>query len=286
MDHSDSDGHRTILDAAKDHLPRVDFQQIQPDVEGFLGVSIPEGSRFDLMDLERFRTEPHRIRAAPTFEDMASFADYITAFDHGAARVFASLERRMVVAEIDYHDATPLPALGAEPSWRTHKAEYPVRFDPRFEEWSKRHDAEIGQKDFGWWLEDRAADVVTPDGADVIEAARNFETKRDVTFKAVQNIDAGTMSMAYEEEDRPSGSLTVPRALMVRLPIFYGGREVDFDAKLYYRLNRERGLMFKLRIVRLAELLDREFEAEMERLKALLPASMPLHRGVVPPAST
>lgn len=285
MGYSDSDGHRTILDAAKDHLPRVDFDFMRPDEDGLLGVSIPEGSRFDLMDLERFAEAPRRIRAAPRFESMGSFAAYVEAFDAGQARVFASLERRMVVAEIDYHADAFAVSESKGPSWRTHQAEFPVRYDPCFDEWFKRHGTEFPQKDFGWWLEDRAADVIEPAGADVIEAARNFETKRDVKIRSVQNLDTGTISLGYEEEDKPSGSLVLPRQFLVRLPVFYGGRTVDFDVKLYYRFTTGEGLKFRIRIMRLAELLDREFEAEMDRLKELLPDSMPLHRGVVPAAS-
>lgn len=265
---------RTILDAAVQHIPQAQFL-IVPGNETFgpLGVTTDTShSKAEVESVERFQLEPLRIRQSPTFETAEAFAAYVNDFSKDSSRAFASLADRKIVARIDYH--TP-----DTPSWSTHHATFPATFDASFDAWMSIAGNPMGQRAFAEFLEDRAEDAVIPDPASLMEVAANFQAVRNVDFKTAINLSTGERQFRYEEKDSPAGAITCPKVIRLQTPVFYGTPPVDWAARFSYDISDGK-LQFTVKIHRLNELLDREFEALVASLQAMLIAT-PIHRGKV-----
>lgn len=270
------DENRTLLDAAKEHLPKVEALSLPEDVDA-LALAIPEGAKVEFEALEGYRAHPNRIRAEVTHETPKSFAAYVSDFtEEGRTRVLASLKERKVVAHMDFHR----PGRGQDaPSWAQHQAIWPAEFDPAFNAWFSVHGKTMGQRDFAEFLEDRCADAVTPDPADLMEVAMNFEAVRNVNFKAAVNLSTGERQFKYEETDsQTKGGVTCPKQIKLFTPVFFGCDPTEWTARLAYNIGDGGKLTFTVKIARLEELLNREFERLVDAIAVDLPG-IPVHRG-------
>lgn len=261
---------RTLIDAAVEHLPTP--LVLTGEVPGVAVELLPAGTRIGFHDLEKYEVAPRRIRAAAVFETPQGFVGYVSAFAGAPTRLFASLEKRQVVAAIDYHEP-------AGPSWSTHRAVYPAQFAPAFAAWMKVHDQYIGQRDFAEFLEDRAEDAIAPDPADLMEVAQKFDAVRAVDFKSAINLSTNERQFRYEEKDSVGGAIACPKRLSLRTPVFWGSDPVVWQARFSYKIESG-ALLFKVAIHRCNELLDTEFERLCDAIAVDLPA-LPLHRGII-----
>lgn len=265
---------RTLLDAAAEHLPRPLVIDAPDGAPARIIVSHPN-ARTEVLDLEKWAAAPRRLRQKVTFETPKAFADYVNAFGAGqpSARIFASLERRAVVAQLDYHGAYDAP------SWCEHAAHYPAAFDEAFAAWDAIHDRPIPQKAFAEFLQDRAEEAIDPDPASLMEVAEKFEAIRKVDFRSVVNVSTNERQFRYEEKDAPSGAVSCPKTIRLRTPVFYGCEAFEWQARLAYDIQDGR-LAFTVRIHRRAQLLDAAFERLCDGIATDCPA-VPMHRGVL-----
>lgn len=262
---------RTIIDAAAQHVQRSEIRDQLPDYPHMIPVLTRPGDHWAFENLERFATHPSRIRQSPKFETPEAFSSYVRDFV-GTTRVFASLEGKRVLAAMDYHDP------GGEASWITHVAEYPARFAPAFAAWRTAHGTQFGQRQFAEFLEDRAEDAVAPEPADLMEVAQKFEAVRNVDFKSAINISTGERQFRYEEKDAPGGAIACPKVIAIETSVFQGCPPVRWIARLSYNISDGK-LSFTVKIHRLQELLEAEFEKLCSSISGNLPG-VPFHRGL------
>ncbi|MDF2234840.1 DUF2303 family protein [Albimonas sp. CAU 1670] len=266
---------RTLLDAAREHLPKAELQTVAAPDEA-LAIITPEGATVRFEDLEKFRAQPKRVRADVVHETPSSFVAYVKDFaDAGRTRVMASLEKREVVAHIDWHG----PGAGGA-SWATHRATWPATLTPAFAGWHDVHDKPMGQREFAEFLQDRCFDAIEPEAADLMEVAQNFDVIRDVKFKSAVNLSTGERQFKFEETDQTKGAVTCPKLIRLRTPVFTGCDPVEWAARLAYNIGEGGKLTFRVQIIRLEELLDAEFDRLVDSVAVDLP-DMPIHRGRV-----
>lgn len=265
-----TDETRTLIDAAAEHLPKAVIfgDDCYPR---FRAMVTPAGQKMTVEDMERFGDAPARIRETATFETPKAFTDYIKDFAAPNTRVFAALDAKKVVAHLDYH-ATP-----DKPSWSTHKAIYPAVFDQSFGAWASVHGKPLGQKEFAEFLEDRAEDAINPTPADLMEVALKFEAIRNVDFKSAINLSSNERQFRYEEKDSVGGSVAAPKIIALRTPVFYGSDPVEWRARFSYAITGG-SLFFTVKIHRLDEVLDKEFQRLTDAIAVDLPG-IPVHRG-------
>lgn len=269
-----SEETRTLLDAAQEHLPRAGLQMM-PDNPLLVSVTETANGKVRFEDLEKFAAAPRRVRQLVRHETPQSFCGYVNAFrDASRTRIFASLEKRQVVAQMDFH----APAGEDPASWRTHRAVYPAQFCEAFDAWASVHGKPMAQREFAEFLEDRAEDAVAPEPADLMEVAAKFEAVRNVEFRSAVNLSTGERQFKYDEKDSQGGGITCPKAIRLRTPVFYGSDPVEWSARLAYSIS-DGALAFTVRIHRFAELLDAEFERLCDVVAVDCPET-PVHRGV------
>lgn len=208
---------------------------------------VPEGYRLEFLPEEKFPSLPDHIRQFVRLDDPVSFCAYVKEFRTHTTRIFATapvLERLIrgesgglkFTALIDYHEA------GKEqtPQRVAHKAEYPCPLSLEVRTWLGSNGKALSQTDFVNFIEANCADVVTPDSASLMEMALNFEAKTSASFSSKIDRVSGGRSLQFSETVDQSGTTTagqmkVPENLVIRLPIFEGGKAYEIRARLEYR---------------------------------------------------
>lgn len=165
---------------------------------------------------------PPFVKASVVLTEQVSFVDYVEAFKTTETRLFASLNQSSgggdITAEIDYHD----PANAGR---RAHRATFRLTDSEEWRRWSEASGKLRPQREFVRFLEENAADIEKPAGADILEMARDFSAARKVNFASAVRLDNGDTSFEYvaEAEARSkAGQITVPTMFELKIPVFQG----------------------------------------------------------------
>jgi uncharacterized protein YfdQ (DUF2303 family) len=167
------------------------------------------------------------ITAHPTVIAKDSFVAYINAFKTSTARMFATLNDSgggQLLAVLDYH-AGQEAGQPVAPGRCAHRVAYQLRDSEEWARWSKISGKMMGQTEFVRFLEENAADVSAPAGADILEMARDFSAARKVDFTQSVRTDTGDVSFEYAanaEAKSKAGQIEVPRKFELTIPVFYG----------------------------------------------------------------
>lgn len=204
-------------------------------------------------------TQPHTLAPPlPTFvkqnvtlQDEGSLVLYANKFKNNDTLLFADIATDRIVAAIDYHNIPANNRAGDEgkttpggdkPSAQllAHSA---VLHMPKSEEWATWTGMDgkmVPQLDFVRFLEENAPDVVDPDAASLIEACRDMQALRKVNFTSVVRTESNNAErFEYTDENKASskGSVEVPNAFKLDLPVYFNGNSYLLDARLRWHLD-------------------------------------------------
>lgn len=247
---------RTEYDAAFSQGAAVAEIRTDPGVHPF--VVVPDG--FNLTDLEHMMDAPRRIRQAVSLTDEASFLAYLEEFKTENTRIFANRDKSTLTAVIDYHGGEDAP------SWCSHLATLTLEKSPEWLTWTAKNGQQLSQTAFAEFLEDNVADVVEPDDATILEAAKGLEAKKTVHFKSGVNLDNGSVQFTYAEDVNGTTSkaaLKVPTRFVLGLSPYTGGQPIKVQARLRYRINND-VLTFTYLIERPHKVLEFAFDKVLE----------------------
>ena len=201
---------------------------------------------WDLRALPWHQTNPDRLRAAVHFSDADSFVRYVCRFKIDATQIFCYSDqdgRDVMVAKIDYHDASGLP------NWCEHTATFlPVR-TVEWARWLKKDRAPMTQTEFALFLEDNTLDVISPTGAELLQIINQFEVEGGVSYQRIQRLQDGSVRFQFQNESKAAaGTLAVPEVFILRFPLYQGLDPVEVRARFRYRLatNGDLKLWFEL----------------------------------------
>lgn len=205
---------------------------------------------------------PRRVTGTVALHTPDALIDYV--IEHNTsmqATVYADMPRLRLIAVLnDDHEG--------EPDWRDHRAVVDLRPTPEWEAWTKSDGRLMGQEDFSEFLEQHAHEVISPDAATMIEVARTFEAKRDVTFRRAISPQSGAVEVQYDEtiDGRAGrGSITVPDEFTIVASPFYGAEPLQVRARFRYRL-RDGHLGVGYSLLHVDRLMDDTFNDLVERL--------------------
>jgi uncharacterized protein YfdQ (DUF2303 family) len=222
---------------------------------------------------ERPRERPEELKAAPTFHDATSFIAYVKRFKDGDSQLFADLDKSVVVAVMDYHQA-PLPAVTADgPTQRqrhgNHVATYTARASEEWKVWVGKNGAKMSQVDFVSFLEDNYFDVLEPSSAEMLTIASNLDAKKSVNFSSGIRLDNGQHQLAYEETIngavRGNQQLQIPSVFKVGLAPYVGCARYPTEARLRYRVPQGQ-LSIWFDLLRHVQIQRDAFEAIVKRI--------------------
>lgn len=254
-----------VADAALAAASARPVQTVHAEGAPFTVLLNRDGSQ-TLASLEQFL--PPRKLASAAFVEAQSFVDYVNAYKDPHSRFFCDVEGRTFSAILDYHDPSTPDNVGRRGG---HTASFVMKLTPEIEAWLTLADPmrPKSQAEFAAFLEDRNRDIAEPDGATILELARDLEVKNDVGFKGSQRSSDGGYNLISAEN--VTTSVAVPQKLLLRLPVFQGGAAMDLTARLRFKLVSG-SVVFWLVFIDLERLLREEVEHVRKGIGAAIEA--------------
>ena len=201
---------------------------------------VPQGTQ--LVDLGEYLGVPAYAKSVVAARTVASLISYVERHKTPATSIFADVEAGKVEAVIDYLTAENGPA---------HKAQrivYTAPFSEEWARWTAINGRQMNQEQFALFIEENREDVVTPDGATMLELAKTLDAKKKVTFKSGLRLDNGAVSFDYKDETSATGGIdgkiVIPNEIELGLPVFYGGERYKVTALFRYRINEGKLVMW------------------------------------------
>lgn len=175
---------------------------------------------------------PDFISQAVTLQTVDSLADYTNAFKTETTVLFADITGNSIKSLIDYHGP-------GDPKHVAHVATMALPFSEEWKTWTAINGRLMPQLDFARFLEENAADVAAPSGADLLEACRDLQAVRKVNFKKAVRTATDNESFEYsdETEARTSGGVELPTKFLLNVPVYFNGETVALYAFLRWKLD-------------------------------------------------
>jgi uncharacterized protein YfdQ (DUF2303 family) len=188
-----------------------------------------------------FQPAPQRIRQSVSIHAKDSFTDYVIAYAGARTRIFADINFGKFVAILDYHWANEdEPDDECRAQHLDHRVTFTLQESEEWKRWRSISGKMFPQEDFVRFLEENAADIAEPSGADLLEICRDFRAHRNVKFAKALRLQSGEESFEYIEEIRgvaKSGSINVPNMFQLRIPVYFGEPAAEVRAFLRFRLD-------------------------------------------------
>lgn len=174
---------------------------------------------------------PDHIRQRVTLQTTDSLIGYVNRFKGKTTTLFADIDRDRVVAVIDYH--------GAEPMHADHIGTLTLSRSVEWNLWNGISGKLMGQHEFARFLEENAADIAAPSGAELLEACRDLHAVRRVNFKKAVRTASDNENFEYtdETEAKTKGGIELPTKFLLRLPVYFGEPETELYAFLRWKLD-------------------------------------------------
>jgi uncharacterized protein YfdQ (DUF2303 family) len=101
------------------------------------------------------------------------------------------------------------------------------------------------QLEFARFLEENAAEVAAPSGAELLEVVRDIQALRKVSFiQAIRTAsEAENFEYKVESEATARGSLEIPTKFKLSLPIYFGEAPSELFAFLRWDLDSDAGML-------------------------------------------
>lgn len=206
-----------------------------------------------VVDLTKYLPGPQRKAGTVKVFDIPSLNTVIQKMGGGAATIYVNrdLNNPAIVAVMNDH--------GAEAGWRDFKAVMEFRHTPQWVKWMTINDKMLPQETFAEFIEANVLDVVTPDGASMLEIALTFQATKTASFKKAIRLDNGTIQFQnIENMDATAGARSefeVPTKLELSLSPFIGVPKYGVPASFRYSLNGG-SLKLGIKLDRLEELME------------------------------
>lgn len=221
---------------------------------------VPEG--YKLEDLEQYHPVPRRTQQTFRAETLESFIAYFNRYAEGDSVIFAHIDSLTVRAVLDYH-------APGQPQWGDHVCLFNLPKTPAWKAWTRRDEDRFTQLDFAEFVQDNLADFIDPEGASMLEVARNLEAQRDVTFSSTVDQHSGDVQFTYDRETKTGGkgTLTVPERFKIGIPPFRGADPYEIEADLRFRVSDEGNLTFWYSLRRADEVMEAAFRDVVDTLR-------------------
>lgn len=217
---------QAIIDAAREGVePKV----LDTDAVYAMPVPLP------IADLEQFRARPDAQRGNFYPSTVDSFVQYVGEQSKGEeTTIWVQPDGGHIEAILNDHDSI-------DAGWGDHKAILDLIVSPEWRFWLAQDGELLSQQEFAQHIEEGIADMVKPDGAEMLEIAQSIEGKNDVAFKSKIDLTSGEIRVGYEErveaQAGASGQLAVPREFTIGVAPFIGEDAFKLNARLRWRVN-------------------------------------------------
>jgi uncharacterized protein YfdQ (DUF2303 family) len=205
-------------------------------------VLVPQTYELKPLPPEPLPELPDHIRQRVTLHDAESFVAYVKRYQTPLTLLFGTLPEADgrgagFTAIFDYHQGGKGDEQAAKRM--AHRACYPCPLSAPWAAWMAINGRALTQAEFIEFIDANTREIVSPDSASLLELAINFESRTNVEFSSkVDRVTSGRQLTYKETVDAGhgggAGSIKVPDALKLRLPVFDGGKAFDLGARLQW----------------------------------------------------
>ncbi len=180
---------------------------------------------------------PRYIKQTIILQTRDSLVDYVTRFKNESTLLFADIVTSTIVAAVDYHNRDAAHHVA-------HRATLSLAFSEEWLLWSKISGQLKPQLEFARFIEENAADVRAPSGADLLETVRDLQAHRKVNFTKAVRTASDNESFEFSDETKATtkkGDLEIPTKFQLGLPVYFGESETELFAFLRWKLDADAG---------------------------------------------
>lgn len=222
---------------------------------------------------------PRRREGTATHTEVDSFVAHVNRFKDPHTAIFADVHRVTLTAVLDYHAPDA-------PRWGEHRSLYACPLSRQWRLWMAASSKVLSQDAFGELIDANMEDLASPDRtgpldadfpapAAVLEMARNLVVRTSGNFSRTINPTTGESSLVNKVENE-STSTRIPRAFLLRLPVFEAGALYRVEARVRFAMADGRPT-FSFTLHQPEEIVRDAF-AEV-RAKVLAGTSVPMFAG-------
>lgn len=203
-------------------------------------IVVPQGYNAKL--LEHTLDKPLRKIGTVVMLDAVSYCDYIKHHGREAATTH--------YADVDYESGVfkmvgvindHVRGADSDADWRDHVAEFSPKLAIEWGRWMKNNRATMAQSKFAEFIEDNIGDINgSPNGADMLGMALNFEQTSEKRFKRRIDLGTGGVQLEYVDkaDDATSAKIKMFERFNIAVPVFQGsGVAYAIECRLKYRQN-------------------------------------------------
>lgn len=185
-------------------------------------------------DKAEFANDPRRKTGEYRVHDADSFVAYLAKHADTDTEVWADAVAAKITGVLDAHQVD-------DPRHEGHRVIYGVLLTEAWKRWTEFDGKPLAQEDFADFIQERAIDVVTPSGADMLEVAQTFKATVGVNVESSVRLSTGQRQFVYREDidgkAGKTGQLEIPETFVLALRPFEGADAFKVTARLRYRIS-------------------------------------------------
>jgi uncharacterized protein YfdQ (DUF2303 family) len=201
---------------------------------------------------EPYRMRPARKAGTAEVQTFEAFTNLVNRHKTPSSVIFADADwkKPSFTAIIDYHEN----ATAGFADNGKHRVHYAFPLSEEWKKWIEGDGQPMKQEAFAWFLEDRVAELSSPDDhekityeaqfattiatpAQLVELSRGLQVRVDAKIKATHTLQTGEGQISWEETHNGSDGkpLKVPGLFMLNIAPFFMGEKVRIPVRLRYR---------------------------------------------------
>jgi uncharacterized protein YfdQ (DUF2303 family) len=196
----------------------------------------------DVHDLDDERApSPPRRKGTLQLDELDSYVEYVNRYKGEDAVAWADADRFAVTTVFNEH---PPGSELQNAGFRDHRAIYTCPRSQEWIDWTSKDGKAMSQAAFGDWIEAHLDDLAGPNASlpdfpqptQVLEMARKLSIITGSKYKREINPTTGEGTLVAQQEHTQE-STKIPRAFLLKIPVFQGGTAYYVEARVRFALN-------------------------------------------------
>jgi uncharacterized protein YfdQ (DUF2303 family) len=201
---------------------------------------------------EPYRIHPARKAGTAEVQTFEAFVNLVNRHKTEDSVIFADADwkKPSFTAIVDYHQ----DVSGGLAGNGKHRVHYAFPLSEEWKKWIESDGQPMKQEAFAWFLEDRVAELSSPEDSEkityeaqfattiatpahLVELSRGLQVRVDAKIKAAHTLQTGEGQITWEEthNDADGKPLKVPGLFMLNIAPFFMGEKVRIPVRLRYR---------------------------------------------------
>jgi uncharacterized protein YfdQ (DUF2303 family) len=195
---------------------------------------LPDCATHEIIDLERFLSRPRRATGTVRPQTVDDLVRYVQRHDdEESTTLWVDEDGQQVSAVLNDHPS-------GQSAWGDHRAHLQLRLTPEWRRWTALDGKLVGQEDFAEHIELGLPEIVSPDGATMLEIAQSIEGSKSADFKSGHRLQDGNVAIEYVEQTSAragqKGELDIPARFRLAIAPFLGEEPAEIQARFRYRI--------------------------------------------------